>query len=752
MTGRAAGTLFRKTLRLLRRPTPFKAGLGCILLAGLLYLSFGADKPALLTALDSQITSAMFRWRGPQPADPGVVIVDIDERSLKRVGQWPWPRHQVAALVEAIRAQGARVIGLDVLFIEPDRTAPGWVLKQLPESRVAAETVSLLRKWAADPASDYDRLLGQALAETPSVLGYAMILQRDGLENQHQRPFPSATLLLQPTALNFDQLNLRSAYRATPILPAIAMASSEGFVNVFPARSGAILKVPLLIALDGIPYPSLTLEMVRIGLKETNLTLHAAASGPAGHRGLVGVSIGQQFIPTDDRGELTVNFRGLYRSYPYIPAADLLAGQHFPEIDGAYVLLGTSASGLLDLQTTPFSNSFPGVEIHANVIDNLLHGNPLEHDIFTEIGITFSLIILGGLLLTSILAYGRPLPGAGAALLLIGLTIAGSYRFLFLNGTVIGLTFPLTTIIAIWLVVTLANLLLVDQQKRFIQGAFRHYLAPQVISQLLQHPEELSLVGQEMELSVMFGDIRDFTGLSERMDTAELAAFMNRYLSEMSRVITNEQGMIDKFIGDAVMAIWGAPLEDSDHPLHAVSAALMMQERVALLAPEWQAMGLPEIRIGIGINTGAMRVGNFGSEELFDYTVVGDQVNLASRIEGLNKIYGTTILISGSTRNAVCDRIPCRRIDLVRVKGKELQVELYEPLGFDMKPETEIRQWEAALDLYRQRQFSQAQHLIQQLEDASPHPLYRLYLERIAQFRRTPPPPEWDGCFIHLRK
>ncbi|HKI52418.1 MAG TPA: adenylate/guanylate cyclase domain-containing protein, partial [Geothermobacteraceae bacterium] len=408
--------------------------------------------------------------------------------------------------------------------------------------------------------------------------------------------------------------------------------------------------------------------------------------------------------------------------------------------------------GLLDLQTTPFSNIIPGAEIHANVIDNLLHGDPLEHDLLSEIGITFCLIVFGGLLLSAILAFGRPLPGAAAALLLIALTVAGCYRLLFLNGRVIGLTYPLLTIVAICLVVMLSNLRLVDREKRFIQGAFRHYLAPQVVSQLLQHPEQLSLVGQERQLSVIFSDIRDFTTLSEQLDSTALASFMNRYLSEMSRVVIRHQGMIDKFIGDAIMALWGAPLEDADHPLHAVSAALEMQERVALLAPEWQALGLPAISSGIGINTGVMRVGNFGSEELFDYTVVGDQVNLASRIEGLNKVYGSSILISEATRNAVCDQIVCRRIDLVRVKGKEQQVEIFEPVGFGREPDAEIREWEEVLDLYRQRAFGKAEKRLRELDAQSTRPLYRLYLARINQFRQNPPPPNWDRCFIHLRK
>jgi adenylate cyclase len=231
-----------------------------------------------------------------------------------------------------------------------------------------------------------------------------------------------------------------------------------------------------------------------------------------------------------------------------------------------------------------------------------------------------------------------------------------------------------------------------------------------------------------------------------------LAQLLNEYLTPMTNLVFKYDGTLDKYMGDAIMAIWGAPLDDEQHPLHAVAAALNMQERVAELCEEWGPNGLPEIRTGIGINTGPMRVGNFGSEELFDYTVVGDQVNLASRIEGLNKVYGTSILISETTRNAVCDQVVCRQIDLVRVKGKDQQVVIYEPLRLGRDTDAELVEWEVILSCYRNREFGEADKRLQKLEAQSPSPLYRLYLERIRQFRQIPPPQDWDGCFIHLRK
>ncbi len=726
-------------------PTPFKAGLLCVLLACLLYLSFGANKPALLRALDQQLVGAMFRWRGAESPRHKILIVDIDETSLAHYGQWPWPRDLVARLVTRLHQQGARVIGLDMMFIEADRSSPIVFLQKYPQlARLAGKLL---------PELDHDQLLGQALAESPSVLGYTMLTWDDGLKRPDAIPFPSANLMLASKEVRFNQLRLMQAYRATANLPAIAQAQSEGFLNFFPETTGAVDRVPLLINLDGIPYPSLALEVARIALKEQSLQINPAPPGADGRSGLLGLTLGKHFIPTDDQGQMSINYRGPWRSFDYLSVKTLLEGdEKVPELDDAIVLIGTSAVGLLDLQTTPFSRILPGVEIHANIIDNLLSADPLRYDIFTEIGITISLILIGGLLLGLLLACSGPLSGALGAFLIILLAISGNYLVLFRQGTLVGLTYPLLTILLICLVVTLANYLLVARQKQFIQGAFGHYLSPQVVAQLLRDPNQLSLAGEQRELSVLFCDIRNFTSISEGMDSAELTSLMNRYLTEMCRVITAGRGMIDKFIGDAIMAIWGAPLEDPAHPLQAVRSALEMQERTAELRKQWLAEGLPEIRVGIGINTGLMRVGNFGSEELFDYTVIGDQVNLASRLEGLNRIYGSSILIGEHTWRLVKEEVACRPIDLVRVKGRNRPVEIYEPLQLGGVNLPELDEWRMVLQQYRKRDFEEARRKLTVLNSRSPHPLYHLYLDRIKTFLQTPPPPDWDGCFQHLSK
>ncbi|MDY6853586.1 MAG: adenylate/guanylate cyclase domain-containing protein [Thermodesulfobacteriota bacterium] len=725
-------------------PTPFKAGLTCVLLASLVYLSFGTDKPALLESLDNQLVSAMFRWRGKSPAQNRIFIVDIDEQSLAQVGQWPWPRDLVAQLVEHIMQRGAKVIGLDMMFIEPDRTSLSAFIAKYPQLSELSGRLP--------PELDHDQRLGAALADSVSVIGYTMLTRDDGLKDPSAIPFPSANILLASNDVRFEQLRLINAYRAIVNQPAVAMAQSEGFLNFYRESSGAVHKVPLLISLDGIPYPSLALEIARIALSEKTLKIHPAPAEADGKNGLLGLSLGKNYIPTDDQGQMTINYRGPWHTFNYISAGSLLSNETKEDLSNAIVLIGTSAAGLLDLQTTPFSRILPGVEIHANIIDNLLAADPLRHDVFTEIGIIISLIVGAGLLLSLLLAQTGPLTGALGTFSIILLAVGGNYLLLFQNGSIVGMTYPLLTIIIICLVVTFANYLLVERQKQFIKIAFHHYLAPQVVEQLLQNPAQLSLAGQKRVLSVMFCDIRNFTSFSERMDSVALANFMNRYLTEMSRLITEGRGMIDKFIGDAIMAIWGAPVEDSEHPLQAVKTALRMTARTAQLRQQWLTQGLPEIHIGIGINTGPMRVGNFGSEELFDYTVIGNQVNLASRFEGLNKIYGTNILIAESTYKLLAGEITCRPIDLVQVKGNEQPVKIFEPLRLGQDSDPELEQWRNALQLFRQHQFVEAQEVLAILNRKAPQQLYQLYQERIEQFLKTPPAAEWSGCFRHQTK
>ncbi len=718
-----------------------------VLAACLLFLSF-EEKPDLISALDTRGVDSMFRLRGAIPTTGRVVIVDIDEKSLAALGQWPWPRDTVARLVDSIGGAGARVVGFDVVFAEQDRSSPVNVLERMNKETPGSVMAEQLERTKGNPALDHDVLLGKAVSRSPSVLGYVFLLQDDGLKDPLAFPFPSINIRTQPENIAFDALSLIPAYRAIINIPAVAQATSEGFFNFLPDATGMAHKVPLFMEMDNIPYPSLALEMVRIGEKLPEAILHVSQLIRNGRQGILGVSIGERTIITDDYGQMTINYRGPIGSFPYLSAVDVLAGSGVERLQDKYVLIGTTAAGLHDLRATPFSTIFPGVEIQATIIDNILSGDLMTHDPIAERGLTFMLMIVGGLSLSALLAYGSPVYGGIGTLLILGATLASNYYLYFLKNVIIGLTYPLIVILTVFPIVTLVNYLLVGREKRFIDMAFGHYVSPHVVEELKKNPDKLTLAGEERVLSIMFSDIRGFTSISEQMSADQLGRFMNRYLTAMSRVIMDHGGTVDKFIGDAIMAIWNAPLEDEDHAASSVRATLAMMKSFRALQPGWAAEGLPAFGIGIGINSGLVSVGNFGSEDRFDYTVLGDHVNLASRLEGLTKQYEVPIIISEFTRQALGERFFCRLLDRVRVKGKGHPVEIYEPLlegvpGEELK--AEVDSFQGALERYFHRDFTAAEQMIQELNNRSPQPLYLLYLKRIAAFIENPPKSDWNG-------
>ncbi len=747
--------MFFHIIKKLLVPTPFKIGFLVVIVAALTYYSFGTQKPEIITSLDNRIIDAMFLWRGAQDTTDSVVIVDIDEKSLKQLGQWPWPRDTVAKLVSNLQAGGAKVIGLDIVFAEPDRTSPKEFVDQLGNYLHGEVPAATLQRLRDDPTIDHDLILGQAVSTGHTVLGYVFQTTDDGLKTAYDQPFPAAIIRGLPTGDTYDQLAIYKAYRAIINVAEVAQAESEGFFNVFPDASGTVRMVPLLMTMDGIPYPSLALEMVRIGMNKDTIKLHPSQQIRDRQRGLLGVSVGKSYIPTNNRGQMTVNFRGSNKTFPYLSAIDIINGKELNRVRNKYVLIGTSAAGILDLRATPFSNVFPGVEVHANVIDNVLAGDPFVFDLLTEIGITYLLIVLGGLFLVALLAFSSPLAGGLGGFLLLEATIIGNYHYLFLHNKIIGITYPLLTIIIIFMIVTLFNYFFEGREKKFISHAFGHYVSPQVVKKLMAHPENLALAGEEKTLTVLFSDIRGFTTISESMSSTQLALFMNRYLTAMSSVIMQCQGTVDKFIGDAIMAIWGAPLDDHDHAANAVRSALGMMEKLREKQPQWQAEGIPAIDIGIGINTGTMSVGNFGSAERFDYTVLGDAVNLGARLEGSNKTYGTNIIISQYTLTELGDRFFCRFIDMVKVKGKLKPVKIYEPLT-EGEPSEELRRevavFEEAMEEYHCQNFAKAATIINELHETNPSKLYCLYRDRIRKYQKTPPPPDWDGSFTFTSK
>lgn len=741
----------KNLLQLLFHPNPLKAGLLCILACCLLWKSFEYEKPAFFSAIDAKIVDTMFLIRGEQETSGSVIIVDIDEASLKEHGQWPWPRNIVADLTRRIYDAGALVIGFDILFAEKDRTSPAVLFNRYRDLLGDCDE-QLLQTVGAISEYNHDRLLGDAIASGTSVLSYMFLLREDSLKNPGATPFPTPNITIDSEEAGFPDLKLISAYRSIINIPEVATASSEGFFNVFPDQSGTVRKVPLFMMMDDIPYPSLAFEMVRLVKKEEDVQLHLSAIGSKNQRTLLGVSMGQSFTRTDDLGQLTVNFRGPYNTFPYLSAADVLKGIGNDRLNGKYVLIGSSASALMDLVATPFSSRSPGVEVHANIIDNLVKNDAMVWENYTEIGLTYFIIIIAGLLMVVSLVYLGPFLGFTAGLAIMFAIVAGNYHFLFQKQQLLGISYILASLLAVFMTVSMFNYLFEGRRRLFIRRAFSHYVSPSVVNELLKNPERLNLSVESREVTILFCDIRNFTTLSEVTPVAELGQFLNTYFSLLTDIITKHNGMVDKYIGDAIMAVWGTPLDDKDHAESAVRAALEMISTIRERGDQFKLAG-QTIEIGIGINTGMVSAGNFGSSKRFDYTVLGDNVNLASRIEGLTKFYRLKILISEFTRKKLAPDYCCRFVDTVMVKGRNKPVDLFEPLGevgdAGERSAKHEPPYETALLLFKSRRFVEAQDLFARLYAENPEKIYQIYLERCRNFAENPPPPEWHGVHDH---
>ncbi|MCD4719170.1 MAG: adenylate/guanylate cyclase domain-containing protein [Desulfobacula sp.] len=608
--------------------------LGCVItfISCMGFYSLGNRKPALINAIDNRIMDIMFKIRGARPDSGKIIIVDIDEKSLKEIGQWPWPRNILADITKNLYKNDARAIGFDIVFAEKDRTSPIYYFKNLDPSITSQIPENILSKLFNNESMDHDSLFGQAISMGPTILGYVFQTQEDGLKSDTELPFPSSMIKIKPDNVNFQDLCLIPAYRAVVNNPLVSMAESEGFFNVSTDDSGTTRQVPLMMIMDNIPYPSLALETFRVGMKIPALTIQASGKIKAPKIPILGIYIGDKFISTDHSGQIFVNYRGPVNTFKYISAIDILTKPSLPVIKDKFVLIGSSSIGLFDLKTTPFSKSVPGIEINANIIDNLIKSDPFIYDIYTEIGLTYTLIIAGGLVLSLILSVLGPLAGGIGAVIFFCASITWNYYYFFLNNRVLGITYPIITCAGILLIISIFNSYREKKKKRYIQKAFSHYVSPDVVSQLLKNPKSLSLKGEEKELTVLFCDIRGFTSISEKMDSKDLGNFMNDYLTRMSQVIMKNKGTVDKFIGDAIMAFWGAPNEELDHAVKAVYTAMALKSELNNLENICKKRNLPNISVGIGINSGLMSVGNFGSKERFDYTVMGDNVNLASRL------------------------------------------------------------------------------------------------------------------------
>jgi len=684
----------------------------------------------------------MFQHRGAKSDTNSVIIVDIDEKSLKELGQWPWPRDTFAKLLQKINKHKPKIIGLDIVFAEPDNSSP--CQKRYIEiySKIVGKPITVPQKY------DTDYKLGEIIYQTPTIAGYFFQMS----DNKKKSPPPCPQFSLPAQALGKFSNDIFVGYSPVLNIPAIAdNALSEGFFNALPSKDGTVRKSQLLIKHNKQIYPSLALEMLREGLKATTI------KPIVGNNGIQGITIGKKNIPTDQHAQLWINFRGPAHTFTYYSATDII-NNRIPQnaLKEKYIIIGTSAWGLRDLRATPFSATIPGAEIHATIIDNILAEDPLLRDDFTRLAMTITCIIIIGLLLNIILAYCSPAIGGISGLFLIFIILLSNY-IIFLNTRhLTGVTYSTFTLITIYIIVTLVNYIREGKEKQFIRTAFSHYVSKNVVSEIVKNPHTLRLSGEEKELTIMFSDIKGFTSISETLQPQEVSQFLNEYLTEMTNIILKHNGTLDKYIGDAIMSIWGAPLTDQNAPENAVLAALLQQQAHKQLQQQiWSKRNLPIIETRFGINTGVVRVGNMGTPEQFNYTVIGDQVNIAARLEPLNKVYGTNILITQFTKEKLPEKFLCRMIDKVKVKGKKLPVTIYEPITYQPPtPQTkqELQLYQQAIQTYQNQQFPQTEKLFTQLNQKSPHQLYQLYINRSQQYQQNPPPKNWDGSYTFTHK
>jgi adenylate cyclase len=679
-----------------------------------------------------------------------VTIVDIDEKSLAKLGQWPWPRTRIADLITNLTRLGAVVIAFDIVFPEPDRLNPG----------VAADTIRNLdeetrNKLRALPSND--QLLADAIRRSRVVLG------ESGLPyvlTEFDKSLPITGLAMlgaepQPFLLNFPGL-----LRNIDVLE--QAAAGRGLFTIKPERDGIVRRVPIMMLAQGATMPSLTFEMLRVATGTDTIFTKADQAG------IRSIAVKGFEVPTDRNGQLWVHFAQRDPSI-YVSAADVLEGRVPPEmIAGKLVLVGTSAVGLLDVKTTPVDPVMPGVEIHAQVLESALTRSVLSQPNNAIAFEFFAAIVLGILVIAFAPLFG-PVTLVVVGTLFATLLIGTSWYFYTQHRLLIDFTYPLLSTTLIYLTLIFTSFVREQAQRRQIRSAFGQYLSPALVEQLAQSPERLVLGGEQREMTIMFSDVRGFTTISEsyKHDPQGLTALMNRFLTPLTNAILARKGTIDKYMGDAIMAFWNAPLDDKEHQLNACEAAVDMLERIDVLnkqreleAKEGGHAYIP-LNVGVGLNTGVCVVGNMGSDLRFDYSVLGDSVNLASRLEGQSKEYGFSIIVGSKTALAVKDKFAILELDFIMVKGKKEPEVIYAIAGREGTAQSahfqrlrnltvemlacyRSRDWEGALEAIERGRKTDEAHALELL--------YNLYEARIGGYQKNPPPPDWNGAFALLTK
>jgi adenylate cyclase len=708
----------------------------------------------LINRLDGIIYDFRLRLAAPGGIDPRIVIVDIDEASLREreeggEGRWPWPRNRLALLNHQLFNQyQASLVVFDVIFSERDESSGIRTIAELANSELKND-VGFQAKYARiKSALDYDSAFAKSLKDQAAILGFSFLNYGD---TQRKGSLPAPAFTTEQLPLTAVDPMQRQGYTANLAILQ-ENTSAGGHINPIVDADGILRRVPMLVELEGKYYESISLASARTLLGGLPLQLLATSSGQ-----LAALDVGGSILPVDDQLTSFIPYRGPYKSFEYISASEVLKGSvPKAKLEGKIVLIGTTAPGLLDLRATPVGNAYPGVEIHANLISGILDETIKQAPTWTYLA-NFSFIIVIGIALSIILPILSPLIGSIVSIGTIALLLIFNW-FIYVYGFVLPLASLLASISLIYILNLAYGYFVESRGKRLITGLFGQYVPPELVDEMAQDPSSFSMEGESRELTILFSDVRGFTTISESLDAKTLSEFINAFLTPFTKVIYNNRGTIDKYMGDCIMAFWGAPITDAEHARHGVVSAFQMLDAMELLNTEFMNKGWPPIKVGIGLNSGRVSVGNMGSEIRLAYTVMGDAVNLASRLESITKEYGVAIIIGEETRKHLPDLI-ARELDKVKVKGKDIAVTIYEPLGFEGQVDQgallALQVFEQALTAYRAQEWDSAQAQFESLVRDQPDTgqvLYDLYLERIALLRDNPPDAHWDGSFTFTKK
>lgn len=703
-----------------------------------------------------------FRSRGYLKPTPAVVLALIDEKSLDTEGRWPWLRSKIARLVDILSRDGAKVIGFDIGFLEPDENSRLGLVQQLGRE---IETLKIdnpklsafIQQRQLD--ADNDRALAKAIQNaSPSVvLGYFFHMNESDLDYKIL-PGQVAKQIERISNSKYPiVMDNRSGNGIDPFITAFMpesnlaifteAAAASGYYSVKADPDGVVRWLPLIIKCGEDLFPPLSLLCTWFFLDRPQLIVNVADYG------VKGIQMGPRFIPTDENGELLINFLGPVKTFPHISISDILSGRvSAGTFKGKIVLVGATAMGTHDLRATPLSPLYPGVEIHANVIDNILTGEFITRPKWSKIYDLMAIVMLGTLT-------GLALPRMSAIkglCLAVGLFAAyiAAARWLFVNQRVwLNMVYPLLVLAINYTALTAYYYVTEERERKKVKGTFRQFVAPLVIDELLKEPDKLTLGGEEKELTVLFSDLEGFTTYSERYSPSEMIGILSDYYNVMTEQIFLYKGTLKEYVGDEIMAFFGAPLDNLDHAQRACRAALSMREQRRALGIEWAKMGRPVLRARTGINSGPMLVGNLGSKYRFAYGVLGDHVNLGSRLEGLNKMYGSKILIGENTARLVKNEFLLRKIDVVRVKGRAQCVDVFELVAengheVSLSHNEALKEYAAGYEAYCEQHWEEAIGLFEKalgfLPEDGPS---RTMAERCRIYRETPPPEGWDCVF-----